>query len=315
MTDIREYFILPADELSERIRRAKKEKNTVLLVHNYQRLEIQALADFLGDSLGLAREATRTDAEKIVFCGVDFMAETAKILNPEKKVFLPDRRANCPMAAMIDASALKEAKKKYPDATVVTYVNSTAEVKALSDICCTSSNAVMVVRSLGDRQILFTPDRNLALYCQEQTGADVIPWEGHCYVHDNFTVDDVINGKKEHPGALLIAHPECRMEVLNKADLVASTSGMVNYVRDHQDEIREHGVIIGTEIGLVEQIDQDNPDVPVFPLASTAVCATMKLTTLAKVAWCIENETNEIILDDEIRKQAYNAVKRMLEIG
>ena len=312
---MRDYATLSTQELQDRIIRAKKDKNAVLLVHNYQRLNVQEVADFLGDSLGLAREATSTDADLIVFCGVDFMAETAKILNPEKRVLLPDLRADCPMARMVDAEALKEVKKQFPDAIVVTYVNSTAEVKALSDICCTSSNALKVIESIGDRKILFTPDRNLANYCKDQTGADIIPWEGHCYVHDEFRAEDVKTAKAEHPDAIVIAHPECRGEVLELADVVASTTGMVNYVRDHQEEIRKRGIIIGTEIGLVEQLDQANPDLPIFPLTSNAICATMKLTNLAKLAWCIENETNEIILDEEVRQKAYTAVKRMLEIG
>lgn len=314
MMDLREYSLLPNDELVSRIDKARREKNAVLLVHNYQRREVQEIADFLGDSLGLAREATRTDAELIVFCGVDFMAETAKILNPGKKVLLPDLRADCPMARMIEASSLREAKEKYPDAVVVTYVNSTAEVKALSDICCTSSNAIRVVKSIGDRQILFTPDRNLARYCQEQTGANIIPWEGYCYVHDEFTVQDAEKVKGEHPGAIFIAHPECRLDVLSLADHVASTTGMVNFVFDNQKEIRRRGIIIGTEIGLVEQLKAAHPDLPIFPFASSAICATQKLTNLAKVAWCIETESNEIILDEEVRCQAYNAVKRMIEI-
>ncbi|TKJ41908.1 quinolinate synthase [candidate division LCP-89 bacterium B3_LCP] len=313
--DVREYSTLPVDELVSRIKRAKKKKNAVLLVHNYQRMEVQQLADFLGDSLGLAREATRTDADIIVFCGVDFMAETAKILNPDKKVLLPDHRADCPMARMIDAPLLTEAKRKYPGAVVVTYVNSTAEVKALSDICCTSSNAIKVVKSLGDKQIIFTPDKNLAEYCRQHTGADIIPWEGHCYVHDQFTTEDVKIALEMHPDAIFIAHPECRMEVLSIADHVASTTGMVNFVTDNQDEIREKGIIIGTEIGLVEQINTEYPDLPLYPLTSTAICATQKLTNLAKVAWCIETQSNEIILDEEVRCRAYGAVKRMIDIS
>jgi len=313
--DVREYTLLPADELRQRIKRAQQEKNAVLLVHNYQRLEVQQIADFLGDSLGLAQEATRTEAAVIVFCGVDFMAETAKILNPVKQVLFPDRRAGCPMARMITADLLAKARKKYPDAVVVTYVNSTAEVKALSDICCTSTNAVKVVKSLGDRQILFTPDRNLAEYCRQQTGADIIPWPGHCYVHDEFRPEDVAEARRNHPEALFIAHPECRAEVLALADLVSSTTGMARYVKDHQAEIAGSGIIIGTEIGLVEQLQVTYPRLSIFPLTSSAVCATQKLTTLAKVAWCIENQANEIVLDEEIRRRAYGAVKRMIEIG
>ena len=313
--DLKDYYRLPSDELRSRIDRARRAKGAVLLVHNYQRLEVQRIADFLGDSLGLAHEATNTDAKLIVFCGVDFMAETAKILNPEKKVLLPDLRADCPMAQMIDAETLMETKKRYPEAVVVTYVNSTAEVKALSDICCTSSNALRVVRSLGDKQILFTPDANLAEYCREMTGANIIPWQGYCYVHDQFRKVDVDDAKREHPGAIFIAHPECRMEVLALADRVASTTGMVNFVFEHQEEIRRRGIIVGTEIGLVEQLGAAYPDLPIFPLTSSAVCATQKLTDLAKIAWCIETESNEIILDEKVRSRAYNAVKRMLELS
>jgi quinolinate synthase len=313
--DARDYSVLPSEELERRILRAKDDKNAVILVHNYQRLEVQRIADFLGDSLGLSQEAERTQADIIVFCGVDFMAETAKILNPARKVLFPDRRAGCPMARMINADSLREARQKYPNATVVTYVNSTAAVKALSDICCTSTNAVKVVKSLGDRQILFTPDRNLAEYCREQTGADIIPWPGHCYVHDEFRAEDVALARQLHPSAVFITHPECRPDVIALADRVSSTTGMTNYVRDHQAQIAGSGVIIGTEIGLIEQLQQKYPRLPIFSLTSSAVCATQKLTTLAKVAWCLENEANEIILDEEIRRQAYRAVKRMIEIS
>lgn len=313
--ELRDYSLLPKKELQARIKIARKEKNAVLLVHNYQRQEVQEIADYLGDSLGLAREATRTNADLIVFCGVDFMAETAKILNPEKKVLLPDLRAGCPMARMIDAESLRAARKKYPQAVVVTYVNSTAEVKALSDICCTSSNAIKVIKSLGKRQILFTPDRNLAEYCRQQTGADIIPWEGYCYVHDQFRAQDVIEARKEHPRAIILAHPECKLEVLDLADHVASTTGMANFVRDRQDEVKRQGVVIGTEIGLVEQLQGMYPHLPIYPLTSSAICATQKLTNLAKVTWCIETESNEITLDEEIRCRAYNAVKKMIEIG
>ncbi|HEX7344228.1 MAG TPA: quinolinate synthase NadA [bacterium] len=313
--DLREYSLLSIEELERRIRRAREEKNAVLLVHNYQRLEVQRVADYLGDSLGLAQEAARTQAAMIIFCGVDFMAETAKILNPGKRVLFPDLRAGCPMARMINADSLREAKQKYPKAVVVTYVNSTAEVKALSDICCTSTNAVKIVKWLGDRQILFTPDRNLAEYCRQQTGADIIPWPGHCYVHDEFRPADVETARREHPGALFIAHPECRPEVIALADKVSSTTGMADYVRDHRDQIAKIGIIIGTEIGLVEQLQARYPKLPIFALTSGAVCATQKLTTLSKVAWCLENEMNEITLDEEIRRQAYGAVKRMIELS
>ena len=312
--DLREYSLLSNTELRERIARAKADKNAVILVHNYQRQEVQQMADFLGDSLALAREAAQTDASMIVFCGVDFMAQTAKILNPDKKVLLPDSRADCPMAKMIDVSSLRKMKERYPDAVVVTYVNSTAEVKALSDICCTSGNAVKVINTLGDQQIIFTPDRNLAEYCRLQTGANIIPWDGHCYVHDEFRLKDVEDARQLHPDAIFIAHPECRLEILNQADCVASTTGMVRYAKEHQEEISQRGLIVGTEIGLVEQLQASYPELPIFPLTSSAICATQKLTSLIKLAWCIEMESNEIVLDEEVRSRAYGAVKRMIEI-
>lgn len=312
--ELREYSLLSNSELQERIARAKADKNAVLLVHNYQRQEVQQIADFLGDSLMLAREAARTDASVIVFCGVDFMAQTAKILNPDKKVLLPDDRADCPMARMINVSSLRKMKEKYPDAVVVTYINSTADVKALSDVCCTSGNAVKIIKSLGDRQIIFTPDRNLAEYCRLQTGADIIPWDGYCYVHDEFRLKDVEDARRLHPEAIFIAHPECRLEILNRADCVASTTGMVRYVSDHKEEIGRRGLIVGTEIGLVEQLQVNHPELPIFPLTSSAICATQKLTSLIKLAWCIETESNEIVLDEEVRSRAYGAVKRMVEI-
>jgi quinolinate synthase len=315
MTDVREYSLLPIEELKARILRAKALKNAVLLVHNYQRREVQQIADILGDSLGLSQEAARTNADVIVFCGVHFMAQTAKILNPSKTVLLPDMRAGCPMADMINAESLKKARQQYPDAVVVTYINSTAEVKALSDICCTSTNAVKVVKSVGDRRILFTPDRNLAEYCRQQTGADIIPWAGFCYVHNEFRTRDVVAARAEHPDALFVAHPECREEVLKSADEVLSTTGMARFVRERAEEIRRRGVIIGTEVGLIEQLKADLPELPIFPLMASALCATQKLTTLAKVAWCLETGSNEIILDEEIRRLAYRAVKRMIEIS
>jgi quinolinate synthase len=313
--DVREYSLLSPRELRERIDRARRARNAVILVHNYQRLEVQQIADFLGDSLGLSQEATRTPAQLIVFCGVDFMAQTAKILNPQKTVLIPDQRADCPMAKMIDAPSLLEAKRQYPDAVVVTYVNSTAEVKALSDICCTSTNAVKVVKSLGNRRIIFTPDRNLAEYCRQQTGADIIPWAGYCYVHNEFSAEDVRQAWREHPDAIFIAHPECKSEVLALADVVTSTTGMVNYLRGYESEIRRRGVIVGTEIGLIEQLQGIYPQAPIFPLTSNAICATQKLTTLAKVAWAIENMQYEVIVPEEIRVKAFQAVKRMIEIA
>lgn len=313
--ELTEYQKLPPEELKEHISRLRKEKNAVILVHNYQRQEIQVLADFLGDSLGLSIEATRTDSRLIVFCGVDFMAESAKILNPTKKVVLPDRRANCPMALMVDPEGLRALKNKHPDAVVVTYVNSTAEVKAESDVCCTSANAIQVVQTLGDKEIIFTPDANLAEYTRRKTGANIIPWEGFCYVHDAFGELDVEAALREHPGALFIAHPECRWEVLAKADYVTSTSGMIKWVKNNLDLVDRHGVIIGTEIGLVEQLQRIYPGRKIFPLFDKAVCSTQKLVTLPKLCWSLEQEEYEITLPDDILNNAYAALKGMIEIS
>ena len=313
-TDISVYENLPKDELIKRIQREKRAKNAVFLVHNYQNLEIQAQADYLGDSLGLSIQASKTDSELIVFCGVDFMAESAKILNPQKKVVLPHPKANCPMAKMVDIEGLRKLKAKYPDAVVVTYVNSTAEVKAESDTCCTSANAVEVVRSFQNKKIIFTPDENLALYAKYITGADILPWKGFCYVHDAFTKRDVILARNEHPEAVVIAHPECSMEVLSEADYVTSTSGMVKWVRENQEHVNKHGVIIGTEIGLVEQLQHRFPEGKIYPLFDKAICATQKLVTLPRLCWAIENEEMVINIPEDIRQRAYSALKRMIDI-
>lgn len=314
VADLKEYQKLTAEELRERIMRARKAKNAVLLVHNYQPLEIQEFADYLGDSLGLSIEATKTETSLIVFCGVDFMAESAKILNPEKKVVIPDRRADCPMAKMVDIEELRELKKRYPGAVVVTYVNSTADVKAESDICCTSANAVQVVRSLVDKKIIFTPDKNLALYTKKMTGADIIPWEGFCYVHDAFGDRDVEEALNAHPGAVFIAHPECTMEVLDRADLVTSTSGMVKWVDGNLDTIDKRGVIIGTEVGLVNQLRKKYPSREIHPLFDRGICKTQKLTNLPNLCWALENEQYEVNVPEDIRVKAYSALKRMIDI-
>jgi quinolinate synthase len=242
------------------------------------------------------------------------MAESAKILNPDKKVIFPNRKADCPMAKMVEVEALRGLKDEYPEAVVVTYVNSSAEVKAESDICCTSANAVEVVRTLGNRKIIFTPDKNLALYVKRITGADIIPWEGFCYVHDAFTDRDVEIAKNEYPDAYFIAHPECSMEVLEKADEVTSTAGMVRWVETHQTQIRERGVIIGTEVGLVHQLQKKYPKGKIYPLFDRAICVTQKMITLHHLCWSIETEQYEIAIPEEIRIKAYRALKRMIEI-
>ncbi len=309
------YFKLDDSELVDRIERAKSEKNAVILAHNYQRIEVQEIADFIGDSLGLSKEAAQTDAELIVFCGVGFMAETAKILSPDKKVVIPDKHAVCPMAKMVDDLSLSDKKKELPEALVVTYVNSSAAVKAESDVCCTSANAVEIVNALKGDRILFVPDKNLARYVAEKSGADVIPWEGYCYVHDNFTVDDVMFLKGRFPRAKLVVHPECRKEVIELADEVASTSGMSNYVRKLSDRELRDGVILGTEEGMARRLQKDFPDAVIIPLREDGICEGMKLITLEKVAWSIENEQYEVDVPEQVRVKAKKALDRMLELG
>ncbi len=310
---IEEYLKLPGEELHRSIDRMKKERGAVFLVHNYQRLEVQRLADHIGDSLALAQAAARTRSRLIVFCGVHFMAETAKLLNPDGKVIMPDTGAGCPMADMVTPESLRTAKRGYGDPMVAAYVNTSAAVKAESDICCTSSNAVRVVGSLPrDRGILFVPDRNLGSYAARMSGRDLILWPGHCFVHDRITVDDVQKAREEHPRARLIVHPECRPEVAAQADEVASTSGMVKAVQER------NGVdewIIGTETGLVEQLAAAHPGKGIHPLAESAVCRNMKLTTLAKAAWALEHEAGEIIVPQAVAGRARLALERMLALG
>ncbi|MDP2807729.1 MAG: quinolinate synthase NadA [bacterium] len=307
-----EYQKLPNEKLYGIIAELKRQKDAVFLVHNYQTLEVQKIADFLGDSLALAQAAVQAKAQIIVFCGVHFMAESAKLLNPSKKVIMPDKNAGCPMADMITAEALIAAKKQYNDPTVVAYVNSSAAVKAQSHICCTSSNAVKVVNSLSrDRQILFVPDKNLGSYAARISGRELILWPGFCFVHNRFTVEDVKDAREEHPNARLIVHPECRPEVVGLADEAASTLGMVKAVRE-QTGVNQW--IIGTEMGLVDQLAQSYPDKEIYPLARHAVCQNMKLTTLAKIAWVLEQEENEISLPAEVAEKAREALERMLAL-
>jgi quinolinate synthase len=306
-----EYSALSADELVERIRRRKAELNAVILGHNYQRVEIQEVSDYLGDSLGLSQEAADTDADVIVFCGVHFMAETAKVLSPEKTVLMPDLRAGCPMADFVTGESLRRLKEEHPGAAVVAYVNSTAEVKALSDVCCTSSNAVQVVESIPrDQPIIFVPDRNLAAYVQEKTGRDnIIAWDGYCYVHDDMVLEELDRVRTANPEAKVVVHPEARQELLDQADFVTSTSGMVALAEEHD------ALIIGTERGLVDRLNQRYPDKTMIPLSGAAICGNMKLNTLAKLAWCLDHEEHEVILDEEIRSGAERSLRRMLDLS
>jgi len=306
-----DYAALPPSELVSRIQRRKVERNAVILGHNYQRVEIQEVSDYLGDSLGLSQEAAATDADVIVFCGVHFMAETAKVLSPDKTVLMPDLRAGCPMADFVTAEALQRLKDRHPGAAVVAYVNSTAEVKALSDICCTSSNAVRVVESLPrDQTILFVPDRNLGAYVAEKTGRDnIISWDGYCYVHDDLVLDELAQVRARHPEAAFVVHPEARPELLEAADFVTSTSGMVSLAEEHD------ALIIGTERGLVDRLNRRFPEKTLLPLSGAAVCGNMKMNSLAKLAWCLDHGRFAVELDEAVRVGAERALRRMLDLS
>jgi quinolinate synthase len=296
-------------ELIDKINKLKKEKNAVILVHNYQRPEIYEIADALGDSLGLAKKAVETDAKIIVFCGVDFMAESAKILNPGKVVLHPEKLSACPMANMVTVSQVLEAKKKHPLAVVVSYVNTPAEVKAVSDICCTSSNAVKVVNSLKEDEVIFVPDRNLGTYVQTKTDKKVILLEGHCYVHDKVLVEDVKKAKELHPDAKVMVHPECKMEVINCADAVCSTGQMMTYAKE--SDAKEF--IVVTECGMVNRLKQEMPDKTFWAVGG--ICLQMKKITLEKIYDCLLNETNKVELDEEVIEKAKKALDNMLKVS
>ncbi|MDR0787865.1 MAG: quinolinate synthase [Gemmatimonadota bacterium] len=326
-TSALEYSRLAPAELVERIEARKRELNAVILGHNYQRVEIQAVSDFLGDSLGLSQEAAKTDADVIVFCGVHFMAETAKVLSPEKTVLMPDARAGCPMADFVTADSLRLLKANFPGAPVISYVNSTAEVKAESDICCTSSNAVEVAASFPvDQTLLFVPDRNLARYTAEKTGrpflttselmdpsaiapGTIVAWDGYCYVHDDLVLDELAAARSRYPNAKVVIHPEARRELLEQADYVTSTSAMVQIAGKHDE------LIIGTERGLIDRLRAEFPEKTLIPLSGAAICGNMKLNTLAKLAWSLDTMKHEVVLDEGIRLRAERALRRMLEIA
>ena len=303
-------------ELVEKIIELKKKKNAVILVHSYQRQEIHPVADFIGDSLALAREAAKTDADMIVFCGVDFMAESAKILSPKKKVILPAEDAKCPMAGMANGDKLREMKKKYPEAVVVTYINSSAEVKAESDVVCTSANAVDIVTFYKNKKIIFTPDKHLGNYCKEVTGADIILWDGYCYVHDEFSIGDIYIAKHEHPDCVLLVHPESPKEVLEIADFIGSTSQIMRFVEENIGNLENNkGFIIGTEVEIGKTLQKKYPEERIYNLADHAVCTQMKRTTLEKVYQALEKEETEIFVDEDIRIKALKALDTMLELS
>jgi len=299
------------NSLIEKINGLKKQKKAVILAHVYQRPEIYQVADFIGDSYGLSKQATKTDADIIVFCGVDFMAESAYILNPTKTVLIPTKQANCPMAAMVDVDGLRELKAKYPEAAVVSYVNTTAEVKAESDICCTSSNAVNVVNSLEEKKVIFVPDSNLANYVMRNTDKQIIPWTGWCYVHTKFSPEGIVKAKAKHVEAKVLVHPECVPEVVDLADEVFSTTGMINYVQESPDKI----FIIGTEVGVVERLRQMFPEKTFYQAPPGGTCLQMKKTTLELVLESLEKEQFKVVVPENIRVRAQKALDRMLNVA
>ncbi len=302
----------PDNQLVERILRLKEAKKAVILVHNYQLAEVQDIGDFVGDSLELSQRAAKTDAEVIVFCGVHFMAETAAILNPNRTVLLPELHAGCPMANMITADALRAKQKEHPGALVVCYVNTTAAVKAESDICCTSANAVAVVNSLPkDAEIIFVPDQYLGSWVAEQTGRRMILWPGYCPTHARILAEDIQRRKAEHPNAKVLVHPECRPEAKALADAVLSTGGMIKYARENGAQ----EIIVGTEIGIIHRLQKENPGKRFFAVSEQAVCPRMKLITLDMVLSSMESMTHVIKVPERIRVRAQRAVDRMLEVS
>jgi quinolinate synthase len=307
----------PTLDLFSEIERLKKEKNAVVLAHYYQEPDIQDVADYIGDSLGLAQQAAKTNADIIVFAGVHFMAETAKILSPEKKVLLPDLNAGCSLADSAPADAFKKFKAQYPDHIVISYVNCTAEIKALSDIIVTSSNAEKIVESVPkDQKIIFAPDKNLGAYLVKKTGRDMVLWNGACMVHEIFSLEKITKLKTRHPNAKFIAHPECEEAVLRIADYIGSTTGLLKY--SQQSDATEF--IVATETGILHQMQKASPNktfIPAPPNNSCACndCPHMKLNTLEKLYLCMEYETPEITMEEELRKAARRPIDRMLEIS
>ena len=302
-----DYARMSEPELVERCEELKRVRNAVILGHNYQVDAVQRVSDSVGDSLVLAQLGAESDADLIVLCGVHFMAESAKILNPSTKVVIPSLSAGCPMADMITADELRAFKAEHPGAPVVCYVNTSAAVKAESDVCCTSSNAVRVVESLDADEILFVPDRNLAAYVASQTGKKVIPWDGFCYVHNMFVPEDVVIAKAAHPDSPVVVHPECPPNVIDLADHVASTEGMVRLAGEHDS------LVVGTEIGLIDRLKRDFPGKSFFPLSPFAVCRNMKMIDLPQTVWALDNEEHEIVVPEDVRVKAQSALARMLE--
>ncbi len=307
----------PAMDLFDEIDRLKKEKNAILLAHYYQEADIQDIADFIGDSLGLSRKAAETDADVIVFAGVHFMAETAKILNPTKKVILPDLNAGCSLADSCPAPELAEFKKQHPGHIVVSYINCTAGVKALSDIICTSSNAKHLIDQIPeDQPIIFAPDRNLGRYLMKETGRDMVLWDGVCIVHETFSEQKLLRLKMRHPQALVLAHPECEEVVLRHADHVGSTSSIRRFARDSATT----EFIVATEEGILHQMRKDSPGKTFIPAppesgCNCSQCPHMRLNTLEKLFLCLKHEQPEITMDEATRRRALKPIERMLEMS
>lgn len=300
----------PHLSLLEKINELKRQRDAIILAHNYQREEVQDAADFVGDSLELSQKAARSNASTIVFCGVHFMAETAAILSPDKIVLMPEVNAGCPMANMITVDGLNILKEKYVNAQVVCYVNTTAAVKAESDICCTSSNAVKVVESIGEHEIIFIPDKYLAHYVFTITGKKIIPWYGYCPTHVKILPEHILKQKKIHPEAEVIVHPECLPTTIALADKVLSTGGMCRYAK----ESKAHEIIVGTEIGILHRLKKENPEKEFYAATELATCPNMKMTTLEKVLWSLQDMKTEINVPHNISLKAKKAVDRMLKI-
>jgi quinolinate synthase len=300
-----------SEKLVADILRLKGERKAIILVHNYQLAEVQDIADFVGDSLDLSRQAANTNAEVIVFCGVHFMAETAKILSPNKTVLMPDLNAGCAMANMITLRQLKEMKKRHPDAVVVSYVNTKAEIKAESDYCCTSANAVKVIQSIPkEKEILFIPDKYLGDYTSKQAQRKMILWEGFCPTHRRILSEDILKKKALYPKAEVLVHPECTPDVIAMADKVLSTTGICRYAKESNSE----EFIIGTEIGILHRLKKENPQKQFYPASILAECANMKLNNLEKLLWSLEDMVYPIEVPPDIAQRAKRAIDRMLEI-
>ena len=301
-----------SEELITRLNLLKRERDAVILAHNYQCGDVQDVADFVGDSLGLSRQAAETDAAVILFCGVHFMAETAAILCPNKRVLIPDPNAGCPMANMVTARELRQMKQRYPNAIVICYVNSSADVKAESDICCTSANAVNALKSLPeDREIIFVPDKSLGDYAARQSGRKVILWHGYCPTHHRILTEHIERARAEHPHAEVVVHPECTADVIARADHVASTSGIIRACSESSGK----EFIIGTEIGILHRLRRENPGKLFYPASPLADCPNMKLNTIEKLVWALEDMANEVTVPEPVASRARSAIERMVEIS